>query len=75
MPDLTQPIGDLQWGVYDWIDEIGELHVIPENDCEVHILEGCLCNPERKPLYDAQIVIHNSFDGREAFEGITKGKA
>lgn len=42
-------------------------HVIPLLDCQRHLFANCPC----KPLVDteAPIWIHNSFDGREFFEG------
>ena len=54
----------------------GIYHVYPVNDTQEHILIcvqnngliGCLCNC--KPITDKikNVVIHNSFDGREAVE-------
>lgn len=41
-------------------------HVFPLN--EEHKLEGFDCDCEPKIDFDNEIVIHNSFDGREAVE-------
>jgi hypothetical protein len=47
------------------------LHVYPLNDLEEHELEGttCKCAPEVIAEPNAEMmVVHNSFDGREAVE-------
>jgi len=44
---------------------IGDYHVIPENDLEVHRpYEDCHCNP----TYKDGVWIHHSYDGREVYE-------
>ncbi len=45
------------------------IHVYPLGDLETHVLEGtqCKCNP-RIETENEIIVVHNSFDGREAVE-------
>lgn len=45
----------------------GSVHVWPMDDEKEHFLtEVCLCVPFR----DGKNVVHNSFDGREAFERV-----
>jgi len=45
-----------------------DIHVIPENDLQVHIeSEKCWCNPWRH-TEEPRILIHNSADGRELTE-------
>lgn len=39
-------------------------HVIPVDDDGMHQIENCSCNPR----WDDGVMVHNSFDGREAFE-------
>lgn len=39
-------------------------HVLPLEDCGQHALVDCPCRPRE----DDGVIIHNSFDGREAFE-------
>lgn len=43
------------------------LHIIPLNDMHEHITraETCPCKPE---LSESGNIVHNSFDGREAYE-------
>lgn len=43
------------------------LHIIPLNDMQEHITraETCPCKPE---LSESGNIVHNSFDGREAYE-------
>lgn len=49
-----------------------ERHVIPVDDDEPHYFRGCRCHPVLEDE-DPPIYVHNSFDGREAFEsGIRK---
>jgi hypothetical protein len=44
------------------------IHVLPVGDLKPHDLsDRCWCSPERDENYD-NVVIHNSADGREAFE-------
>ncbi len=46
-----------------------QVHVIPHEDLEPHFeTPECHCRPERHPHTDEQVVVHNSFDGREAAE-------
>ena len=49
----------MPWGTYEYKEKI---HVMPTD--EDHYFEGCNCCPED----DGEVVIHNSFDGREDFE-------
>lgn len=56
-----------------WCREWGggqPIHVYPLNDLREHVTDGCVCWCQ--PVVDEQdgmpIVIHNSLDGREAFE-------
>lgn len=39
-------------------------HVIPEYDLGVHFEINCPCRPDE----EGDIVVHNSFDGREDFQ-------
>jgi hypothetical protein len=51
------------------------LHVHPLNDLEPHDLEGtqCKCNPSVIIEPNSEIiVVHNSFDGREAVEEVNR---
>ena len=44
------------------------IHIIPINDLEEHIESStCKCNPTYCNK-DGEIIIHNSFDGRELLE-------
>lgn len=45
-------------------------HVHPINDAEEHDLEGTVCKCGPSVVFEGAeiIVIHNSFDGREALE-------
>lgn len=44
-------------------------HILPINDSEVHIEMGdCKCKPKIEVIEDRVLIIHNSFDGREAVE-------
>lgn len=56
-----------QQGLHGWALEPADngLHLIPIGDTRDHMDEDCPCCPVRD---DAGIWIHNSFDGREAFE-------
>jgi len=55
-----------------WIcEEIskGVAHVYPNYDWQEHILtESCRCTPRISREGLGVVVVHNSFDGREAFE-------
>jgi hypothetical protein len=45
-----------------------EIHIIPIDDLRGHDESfDCWCNPERDDI-DPELVIHNSMDGREAYE-------
>lgn len=45
--------------------ENGEVHVLPLFDLKLHLNSlACKC----KPLIKDEIIVHNSFDGREFFE-------
>lgn len=47
------------------------IHVLPTNDEVPHVeSEQCWCKP--KVEENGQLIIHNSFDGREDFEDIDK---
>jgi hypothetical protein len=49
--------------------EIQIYHILPRNDIEEHSECGdCKCNPRIEKLSDRVLIIHNSFDGREAVE-------
>jgi hypothetical protein len=44
------------------------LHVVPEGDLKDHpLVTTCWCHPTRS-VEDPGVIIHNSLDGREAFE-------
>lgn len=45
-------------------------HVYPLNDLAPHNLKGgpCPCKPRVEVHRQTALIIHNSFDGREAFE-------
>ena len=46
-------------------------HVYPVNDLKEHLTQLpaiCWCDPELKIEDDGLIIIHNSLDGREAYE-------
>jgi hypothetical protein len=51
-------------------DEYNLFHILPLDDLEMHEeSEDCKCQPTRKAIDDVStMVVHNSFDGREAFE-------
>jgi len=48
-------------------DDRGDIHCVPINDTKEHIAEHCECCPVRDPELP-MLWVHNSFDGREAFE-------
>lgn len=57
------------WSVFEK-DDGSEVNVIPENDLRMHLYGTlCRCRPSKEvtdegvPLY-----VHNSYDGREAYE-------
>ena len=41
-------------------------HCVPLDDIREHMDENCPCRPKKDK--DADYWVHNSFDGREAFE-------
>lgn len=47
-------------------------HIYPTNDLEEHDTESsqCKCNPKLEEIEDTGdfLIVHNSFDGREAVE-------
>ena len=59
---------DTRWGVFR---EGNEVHVAPLGDIWEHLLDGtqCICRPQRENYGHMALITHNSFDGREEFEG------
>ena len=59
-----------------WCTELvsdGVVHVYPLNDLRAHILHNeCPCKPTLKPYGIDSVIVHNSYDGREAWEPIVK---
>lgn len=60
-----------------WTGEVGSsVHVVPVGDISVHHSSACPCRPVREmQVHDCDgvgsmdwMIIHNSFDGREADE-------
>lgn len=51
----------------------GILHIVPTHDNNPHFLYECTCNPRFED--NDTICIHNSFDGREAFENKEREKS
>lgn len=44
-------------------------HIIPLNDLKEHEEKStCECNPKVEIVDGSQVIIHNSYDGREAVE-------
>ena len=45
-------------------------HIIPENDLKEHVSNGslCPCGPSIIEVEGELILVHNSYDGREALE-------
>lgn len=60
------------WATYDFNedDEQNAYHIIPLDDDHIHMLtRDCECSPQGKAVDDmSTLIIHNSFDGREAYE-------
>jgi hypothetical protein len=56
-----------QQGLHGWVPAVCEngVHCIPVGDLHDHLDEDCPCRPVRD---ETGVWIHNSFDGREAFE-------
>lgn len=51
------------------MEEIPIWHILPVNDSDTHIeMCDCKCKPKIDVLEDRILIIHNSFDGREAVE-------
>jgi len=60
------------WATYD-INEDEEdnaYHIVPLDDDQMHALSRtCECRPQPSAVDDiSTLIIHNSFDGREAYE-------
>lgn len=56
------------WTVWAFTPDDGsprQAHCIPDDDLYDHSFDDCTCHPE---IGDDGEYIHNSFDGREAFE-------
>lgn len=49
----------------------GIKHFIPDDDIEKHYNVDCPCHPEPDTELP-DVMVHNSFDGREAFEAGTR---
>ena len=64
------------WGLYECNEDDmdNEFHVIPIDDDEPHTLSRkCECRPFPNAIDEiSTIVVHNSFDGREAYEEAMK---
>ncbi len=57
-----------QWAVIEVGDESGviqSVHVLPIEDMREHEVSKCWCNPRD----DDGVIVHNSQDGRELYEG------
>lgn len=51
------------------MEKIPVWHILPNNDSDTHIeTSDCKCKPKTEVLEDRVLIIHNSFDGREAVE-------
>jgi hypothetical protein len=47
----------------------GDVHLVPLDDLRTHDEECCWCRPRDETLSDGSVLtIHNSLDGREAYE-------
>lgn len=49
------------------IDFKGARHVMPSDEAQRHFPSDCPCRPLSDPE-DPSVIVHNSYDGREAFE-------
>lgn len=54
------------WGVYQWN---GQMHVAPVNETHLHVEKDCRCGACENA---DGVIVHSSFDGREAFENGTR---
>lgn len=55
--------------VIDQDEGAGVLHIVPTDDTREHIIDadgGCWCDPTMTD--DGSVCVHNSADGREAYE-------
>lgn len=43
-------------------------HFVPTDDLKEHITSGTYCHCAPALMYDGDLVVHNSYDGREFFE-------
>ena len=52
------------------LDPLNCWHVYPKGDRCPHVLVGntCVCKPRVEPVDGRSLIVHNSFDGREAWE-------
>jgi len=60
-----------QQGMRGWtVVDCGNLgvHLIPIGDTHDHMDEDCACSPNNNDPEMPGVWVHNSFDGREAFE-------
>ena len=49
------------------------IHILPVDDLEPHTEETtCKCEPKIKIVEGGMLVVHNSYDGREIIEEVTK---
>jgi len=62
----------MSWGTYDYDEDndSGVYHVVPIDDDDEHQFSRmCICRPRVQAVDDmSTMIIHNSFDGREAYE-------
>lgn len=75
MNDIAPYVGKDAWVMCDWRDDHGAIHIIPTHDTAEHTVPDCVCGPGVQHYEHADIVIHNSFDGRESLEGVKIGQA
>jgi hypothetical protein len=69
MESSTEETPDVYWVTY-YIPN-GEAHVVPHNDTRLHDTNlMCPCCPEVDD--EDKCIVHNSFDGREAYEEGTR---
>jgi len=49
---------------------MSDIHILPIDDLREHVeLRQCPCRPRVDDVEGTAIVVHNSYDGREYFEG------